>query len=562
MKRVARLLRVICALVCAALLAQAQEASQQLPAVDRTLATLHGIARNAVSGEPIPRVLVRIEGDARAGTLTDGEGRFEITGVPVGPQSVEVLKPGYFDAVNIPGETPAAAAAHSILVASGMPDVAFSLVPAASIRGQIDLSAGDPAEGITVTLLHRMVEDGRGAWIPAGDAKTRSDGSFRFGSLAPGDYALYTHPAMESEAANFLAEPGSEALERRGYPSVFYPAAPDLAGAAKVHLAAGDSAQANFTLPLEPFHTVMAAVTLPGQNPSTQGPAPDAIVMDAQGAILPYEAQYDAKTRAVQVLLPDGNYSLLVTQTKLLNLLSNDGSGIIFGSAEFVVSGHPVTNLRVPLAAGRIPPVETIVERSGAATAGSGDVIVMLSLAGGGIGDGMMTQIASGKAPGVLPTQPTLPGTYWVHTHVSGNGLCEASFTAGGASLAREPLAVGLAGVAAPFQLTLRDDCASLRLGLPPESMALALGEESYYTVYVVPDFDSTGDLPPTILRPSTGGAATLQNLTPGNYHVYTAAGPMHLEYRNPQALANLPSQAVTLSSGASADLTVEAPQP
>jgi hypothetical protein len=106
----------------------------------------------------------------------------------------------------------------------------------------------------------------------------------------------------------------------------------------------------------------------------------------------------------------------------------------------------------------------------------------------------------------------------------------------------------------------LRDDCAQLTLSLP-ESVGLSAGEEPYYTVYVVPDFDSTEDVVPQTLRPSTGGRITLTGLTPGNYHVYTFARPVALEYRNPAVLASLPGQAVALAPGAEAELAVEVTQ-
>jgi hypothetical protein len=150
---------------------------------------------------------------------------------------------------------------------------------------------------------------------------------------------------------------------------------------------------------------------------------------------------------------------------------------------------------------------------------------------------------------------------YWVHTYVSG-GLCESSFTAGGANLAREPLTIGLGGVTVPLELTLRNDCAHLTVSLPESAMTLAAGDERFYTAYAVPDFDFTRDLSPVVLRPSVSGTATLNDLTPGNYHVYTFAGDVRLEYRNPAALAALgnPGQAVTLSPGATSTLVLETP--
>jgi len=69
-------------------------------------------------------------------------------------------------------------------------------------------------------------------------------------------------------------------------------------------------------------------------------------------------------------------------------------------------------------------------------------------------------------------------------------------------------------------------------------------------------------DVEHRVFRASTGGSFTWDNLTPGNYHVYTLAGAVELEYRNRDALASLSmrGQAITLSPGTTNTLVVEAP--
>jgi len=108
--------------------------------------------------------------------------------------------------------------------------------------------------------------------------------------------------------------------------------------------------------------------------------------------------------------------------------------------------------------------------------------------------------------------------------------------------------------------LSLRDDCARLTLSLPG-SVDYTAGEERAFTVYAIPDFDSTQSVVPQTLRISTGGRVILTGLTPGNYHVFTFDRPVALEYRNPAAMAALPSQAVSLGPSADVELTVEVPQ-
>jgi hypothetical protein len=174
----------------------------------------------------------------------------------------------------------------------------------------------------------------------------------------------------------------------------------------------------------------------------------------------------------------------------------------------------------------------------------------------------MVSSYAEGYATGPIETTYMGPGTYWVHTTIPQKGLCEGSFTAGGASLAREPLIISPSGATPPLTLTLRDDCSSLWVTLPPTAETPEAGEEPSYTVYVVPDFDSTADVVPITLRPSSGGMFALSGLTPGPYKVYSFPSPVELEYRNAEALAALPNpaQAVTLEPNATARVELEVP--
>jgi hypothetical protein len=551
--------------------------------------TVRGVVLNAATGQPLPRALVHIEGDADSGALTDGAGSFEIPGVPTGPQIFEVVKPGFYDRGAAAGDLGVGAiekSNHNVLVDAEMPKLTFTLAPTSAIRGQVELSSGDPGEGITVALLRRTVQDGRAVWPEAAFTKTNSEGFYRFGGLADGEYAIYTETAMDSEPAATPAG-GGGTVERAGYVSVFYLDARDLylnardlAGATKIRLERGEQAQANFALTLEPFHTVSATVVLPEDRvpaPAKAGKAAepdDAVysgaVMDAAGHRLLYDTNYNRKTHAVQTLLPDGSYTLLAFSLqdyeKMSHIAAAD-AGPLAGSVDFTVAGHAVRNLRIPVSASHLNQIELSIKRSFPSSVHPGTLQskedlaqVMLSPSGGWVLDGTVSDYANGSRPGPMETTFTLPGSWWVHTHIGQKGLCEASFTAGGTSLAREPANLGFSGLTAHMELTLRDDCAKLMLSLPAALSAPAPGEEPFYSVYVVPDFDSTVDVQPITLRPSSGGSITLEDLTPGNYHVYTFDAPVRLEYRNPAALAALPSpgQAITLSPGTTGNLVLE----
>jgi hypothetical protein len=575
-----------------------QEPSQETPqepgqteapkAATGPLVTVHGVVRNAASGEPLPRALVRIEGDSATGALTDGDGRFEIAGLAPGQQQFEVVKPGYAEdrtsslGVLTTFEEPSAG--HNVIVAAEMPELVFTLSPTNAIRGHVELSSGDPAQSIQVMLVKQMVQDGRSAWQIANATKTQSDGTYRFGGLPDGVYALFTFPAMDSEPVTNLVAPGrGKNVPRDGYASVFYPDARDLAGAAKIRLSRGEQVQANFNLTLEPFYAVTASIATNGERGVNGGGADrsganySAEIRDGQGHLQSYTPQYDQSTQSVQVFLPDGNYSLMLTGASRLRTVRvlpgnvvqmvGDNTGPQVGMIDFAVAGHAVSNLRVPLTTPRPSAVQFTLNRSGSAApqpggSAQGSIVVTASDAGGLMTDGMSSNFATGDGPGALETQYLPPGPYWLHTHFGQKNMCESSFTAGGANLAREPLALSLSGATAPLELTARDDCAKLTLSLPPSLAGVTLGEEPFLTVYVVPDFDSTVDVEPFTMRPTSGTTFTVEGLTPGSYHVYAFTSPVALEYRNRDVMAALPDpgQAVTLSPGATGSLVLEAP--
>lgn len=559
--------------------AQNEEAQNegQAPATDAgsaSLATVHGLVRNGATGEPLARALVRVLGNADTGAMTDGEGRFEIAGIPAGAQEFEAVKPGYLDeAVESAGMGDGSREfAHNVIVAAGMPDVIFAMEPVNSLRGQIQLSTGEPAQGIGVTLLRQLIESGRTVWQMTNTARTNMDGVYRFGGLPDGTYAIYSDPAMESEPATNLVEPGSASkVARSGYASQFYPEARELAGAGRIQLRGGEQGTANLLLVLEPFHAVTATVQFPGNRAHEEASNSQAMVLtemvtDGQGHQLPYTAQYDQTTHTVQALLPDGNYALVVTGAGPMIRLSGAmrEAEMFSGSVEFAVAGHPIGNLRIGLGVARGSPVQVSMvntnTRAISGTEGGDSVFITLTQTGGWIGDGMMSTYAQGPVMGPLEVTNFQPGSYWVHTNLSDKRVCEGSLTAGGANLAREPLVLGLNGPAAPLNLTLRDDCAELTISLPAAVAGSAMGEEPAYTVYVVPDFDSTQNVVPETLRPSTGGHITLGGMTPGTYHVYAFDKPMALAYHSAAALAASPNagQPVELSPGATANLVLE----
>ena len=536
--------------------------------------TVQGVVLNAATGQPLPRVLVKVED---TGALTDGEGRFEIPGVPVGLQTITATKPGFrgqgssyrgFDSN----------AYHLVRVADKMPELSFSLAPTNTLSGHVTLSTGDPAVGIGIQLLRQSVEDGRANWNLMDVHPTNPEGEYRFAGLEDGTYLAMTQPAFDNDLTAPSAQSPHAPLQLPGYPIVFFADAADAAGASRIPLAGGQQGTANFTLALSPFHAIAITVAKPRAashwqfTPSLQ---------DRSGQRLNYPLLYDEKSSTFRAYLPDGSYTLTVEGTNLegperdsLPLSrQRNRSAQVAGLLDFSVSGHPEPNLRIVLASDvatpiRVrydpaPPTRTPVSRNGSGLDASDEPPPLgfwIKRAGGGDSQ----QNADWTDADLFQLSAMAPGSYWVQASANRTGTCLGAVTAGGVSLGQTPLIVGPSGAGMPVEVVVRTDCASLNLQLPSTAESEAPGEEPTYYVYVVPEFDSVAAVQPVTLRPSAGGTGTVANLTPGSYRVLVFDTAHQLEYRNPSAMEPYAgrSQQVTLSPGATSSLLLELPTP
>jgi hypothetical protein len=584
--------------VCAQSSPPAPPDANGAPAAAAPLVTIHGVVKNTATGDPLARVLVKVENDSMAAALTDGNGAFEIPGVPGGVADIDVTKPGFEDASGSTGESVVwirgRTVPHAIEVAADMPGLEFAMRPLNAIRGHIQLSSGEPAEGFRVELFKQAVLQGRLQWRVVANRPTSADGAFRFGGLSDGTYTIATQPSIDGGEDTIFPPGGKSPRMRTGYARTFYPDARDLSGSGRIVVSGGQTAQANLTLKEEQFHLVRAAVSGPGLDFAGGGPRSPrggtlaeagslptsgvigltTEVLDTRGHSLPYDVKYDGKSQIVKALLPDGDYSLRVGAFGLSKRPpANSANSVISmrdflsGQTDFSVNGRAVTNLRIAMGPESSNSLEVLVNRTGSEApqqGNAGGINVTASQAGADAADPLNAQFAQGNIPGTVETQPLGPGSYWLHASINQAGLCESSFTAGGANLAHEALVVAPNGSTAPLTLTLRDDCASLRVSLPGQLAAPAAGETPVFHVYIVPDFDATTEVHAHILYPGQVNSFVADRLTPGAYRVYALRSSAELPYHDRDAMAalNLQGQAVTLSPGETSDLVVEVPAP
>ncbi len=207
------------------------------PSAPEGSATVRGMVRDTVSGQPIRRatVFLRItpaptSGGARVAddslshsTSTDGSGAFEFTGVAAGRATVHASKDGYYDptvagnGAPAPGGRPPALSLTAGQLATG---VVIALSPAGAIVGRVVDEYGDPAPSIAVEVLRR--ERGRRGLLQTVGRRGESDdtGTFRVWGLAPGEYLVAARPRQ----MDVDGRPGRSA-DRDGFASTYYPGA-------------------------------------------------------------------------------------------------------------------------------------------------------------------------------------------------------------------------------------------------------------------------------------------------------------------------------------------------
>src|SRR3974390_259506 len=126
---------------------------------------LTGTVVDAVSGEPIRKALVEVYTNQRRMTFSDGDGRFQLEGIPAGSYSVVAQKPGYFNQQELlrggapPGE-----------VGPKAPPPILKLSPEAVLTGKVTTTAGVPLEHVPLNLEYIEIREGRRRWASKGSA--------------------------------------------------------------------------------------------------------------------------------------------------------------------------------------------------------------------------------------------------------------------------------------------------------------------------------------------------------------------------------------------------------
>jgi hypothetical protein len=501
---------------------------------------LEGTVINSVTGEPIPRALVRIQWYATTNSvLSGGDGRFHFDAVPEGQAVVSAQKPGFF--VKNAGKTHPWQA-DAITVGPQTPSITVALVPESVIYGHVEDANGEPVENAQVRIVQVRIEEGRKKWNQVAGGQTDEEGDFRIADLSQGTYyvgvdanwSLRRNPAEQSKK------------NREGYPAVvYYPTSPDLWSAQPVNLAPGQRMQLQFALKQEPLFRVSGKVTgmLPGTFPNFQ-------FVDGSNQMLNLPTQFERQDGTFRSLVPSGTYLLRVTapDNKRNELVAEQTIVVASDVTDVHFSLAPVISVPVLVRTEITKPTpEVNVDAAG----GYQQEVNIQFVPSNPSNRGAWANFDPQEVPSALKVRSVLPGKYWVEVMAVRGDRYVQSARCGTVDLLREELVVPPGVQLPPIEVVLRDDTAELTSKLPN------IGGDSFGHLLIVPQF---APMHPRVVPVYGQNEYQSPGLAPGDYKVFAFDSLDQVEYTSAETLSRYESHAATvsLSANGKASVTLE----
>jgi hypothetical protein len=538
-----------------------------------TMDHLDGVVVSSVDGKPVARVLVTSP-DRRMAVMTDYQGRFSfdfrrvdsssasasgLSSFPPTGAGVLVMVPVQFS-LRKPGYVGTTTMVRLPALKPDTPDppIQLKITPAAILTGHVDPESGEMPANLFVQLRRKQVQDGIAVWVQNGGTQTDSRGEFRFANLQPGDYKLMTNAWTPPEAMRV-----QKADSVQGFLPAFYPDTSNIDAAATIHISPGETVAASLVLRRATFYKV----SLPIADADASKGVGVNLVPDSEGLNIGFNGQ----SHAVEGYLPTGAY-LLRTMTGAPMQTST--------TAHLHVNNAPVTGPAITPGAAADLPVIVHREFTAASTNqleqfGSPVSVNLVPLNGGGFANTNTSRKPGGGDEGLKLTNVS-EGVYRVQIYA--NQGYAATVTSGPTDLLREPLTVGPGGTAAPIEITLRDDYATVTgqvvTGAATEAqttqanpifiMGISLDRPEAEPSQSVAMGQGTS-LPESV---SLGLGLSMQpnqfmmpNLAPGRYLLLASRDQLFqtVEYRNPDVLKDLLSKGtvITVSSGQKASIQI-----
>ncbi|HEX7158556.1 MAG TPA: carboxypeptidase-like regulatory domain-containing protein [Edaphobacter sp.] len=502
-----------------------------------TVLTVTGRVVNAVTGQPVPRALVRLNGDRAV--LADHEGKFEIPQFAAGNAwyNLTLTKPGFYETTEPFGGT-----GRRVRIEDLSSALELKMYPEALITGTVAGPDGQPLPHINVMAQRSVYGMGvpQHTWMMVGQGSSNERGNFRI-AVPPGNYRIQTTFSRNSAGQAVLA--------------VALPANNATSKSDTFHLASGSEQHFDLRPVVGRTYSVSLAVDSTGE-----GRIPTIIARSGDGTVIPIGGMRPSGPGEMKVELPSGTYTLEAT-------LHLPGSGpdrsdsVFYGETRVTVTDHDVTDVTLHMAA--VPSIPVVVDVDPAATSDKAPPTVpqiglMLEAADSSDSSSMSEMnfgqnvfAASTSPDGSVSFRPN-PGTYRLEIRSGGAWYVKAA-SYGTADLLTQNLTVAAGAGSGLIRLTVSDQTGAVR-----GSVSLH-GKPAECELDFVPEDASGRSL--FIARSGSDGKYNLVNLLPGTYRVVAFEQQHSMNFRDPHALDAFAThvRTVTVAAGDKATLDLDA---
>jgi hypothetical protein len=320
-------------------------AAAQVPARDKapTPRTGTGVIRGRVvradTGEPLRRVQVRVDEwstgglNGPAATMTDADGRYELTQLAAGRYLLKATRGGYVEVAY--GQRRPFERGRPLELAEGavLKNIDFALPPGAVVTGRVVDETGEAVAHVSVSLERRRYIDGVRRLVAESGSSTDDRGEFRIFGVPPGDYLI---------VARFASmDVGSK--DRVRYVPTYYPGTPVASEAQRVTIGLGQEVT-GIIIALARAATATVRGVVRSSGEASFGPFTFVNAREIGGP-----QAYDGTATAVAA--GDGSFAIagLLPGTYVVEARS---SGSEFASTEVVVEGSDVAGVTLLLSKG------------------------------------------------------------------------------------------------------------------------------------------------------------------------------------------------------------------
>lgn len=461
---------------------------------------LHGVVVTENDRKPIPEAVVELANSHRSATA-DEKGEFVFTGVPFGTEVVAVKKAGFL-CFSQAGPHPECV--KNVDVSTPVTQVELTLIPESIVTGRVVDQEGTPVRNLALYLEERAItKDGHYEWRGLGATHVRTDanGVFRISKVEAGSYLLLAPTAFDPPGDFPPSHPDY------GYSATWYPGVVEEKMAQPLVVHAGDEVTANLTVRRERVQpiTVSFVWDLPVEPGGTGfgGSDPTAIVMLTGETI--------EHTHSFRFLAPPGDYQAGFAIDPQSDPHSGDPlpwpNGTLspyYGWVSFTVRDQPVrvdhvrvqqpVNLTVHVHAQLTARQMGQKSSTPAQVPGSADAFFELLRDGDAAFDNQF-EWRSDQPVSSFTFKDMIPGQYVLRATGNARGYV-ASLTCGSVNLLRKALVIG-PGIPSCFvEAVVRDDPATLAIGLTPEAKAQMAGYGTEVTDFALIPIDNVMELP------------------------------------------------------------------